>query len=63
MNSSLDDRVKNLTGGDFTYLPQEFSGDLLTLVKQKVLHPYEYMGSFEKFLENNYLIGMNVLVP
>ena len=33
MNSSLDDRVKNLTGDLFTYLPQEFSGDLLKLVK------------------------------
>ena len=30
----------------------EFSGEFLKLVKQKEVHPYEYMNSFEKFSEN-----------
>ena len=33
MNSSLDVLVKNLSEMDFKYLSQEFSGDLLKLVK------------------------------
>ena len=49
MNSSLNKLVKNLTDTDFKYLSQEFSGDLLKLVKQKGLYPYEYMDRFEKF--------------
>ena len=35
MNSSLVALVKNLSDKDFKYLSQEFSGDLLGLVKQK----------------------------
>ena len=35
MNSSLDALVKNLSDNDFKYSSQEFSGDLLELVKQK----------------------------
>ena len=35
MNSSLDALVKNLSDNDFQYSSQEFSGDLLELVKQK----------------------------
>ena len=52
MNSSLDSLVKNLSDNDFKYLPKEFSGDLLKLVKQKEVYPYGYMDSFEKFSEN-----------
>ena len=33
----------------FKYLSQEFSGDLLELVKQKGVYPYEHMDSFKKF--------------
>ena len=62
MNSSLDALVKNLTDNDFKYLSQEFSGDLLELVKQKGVYPYECMDSFEKFSEDNYLIRINFLV-
>ena len=51
MNSNLDALVKNLTNNDFKYLSQEFSGDLLELVKQKGVYPYEYMDSFEKFFD------------
>ena len=43
--------VKNLSDNDFKYLSQEFSGDLLELVKQKVVYPYEYMNSLEMFFD------------
>ena len=52
MKPSLDALVKNLSDNDFKYLSQEFSGDLLALVKQKGVYPYEYMDSFKKFLED-----------
>ena len=51
MNSSLNALVNNLSSCDFKYLSQEFSGDLLELVKQKGVYPYEYMDSFKKFFE------------
>ena len=37
---------------DFKYLPEEFSGELLKLVKQKGVYPYEYTDSFRKFSED-----------
>ena len=37
---------------DFDYLPQEFSNDLLELIKQKGVCPYEYMDSFKTFSED-----------
>ena len=49
MNSSLDSLVKNLLDNNFNYLSQEFSGDLLKLVKQKGVYSYEYIDSFNKF--------------
>ena len=49
MSSSLDALVKNLSDNHLKYLLQEFSADLLELVKQKVVYPYEYMDSFKKF--------------
>ena len=52
MNCSLDALVKNLSDNDFKYLSQEFSGDLLELVKQKGVYSCEYMGSFKKFFED-----------
>ena len=52
MNSSLDAFIKNLSDNDFKYLSEEFSGDLLKLVKQKRVYPYEYMDSFKKFSED-----------
>ena len=51
MNSSLDSLVKNLSNSDFNYLPEKFNGDLLELVKEKGVYPYEYMNSFKKFSE------------
>ena len=35
MNSSLDSLVRNLSDNDFEYLSEEFSGELLELVKEK----------------------------
>ena len=52
MNSSLNKFVKNLTDNDFKYSSQEFSGDLLEIVKQKGVYPFDYMDSFEKFSKN-----------
>ena len=52
MNSSLDALVKILSDNDFKYLSQEFRGDLLELVKQKGVYPYEYMNSFKKLSED-----------
>ena len=51
MNPSLDALVGNLTNNDFKYLSEEFSGNLLKLVKQKGVYPYKYMDSFEKISE------------
>ena len=48
MNSSLDSLVKNLSDNDFKFLSQEVTVDLLKLVKQKGVYPYEYMDSFKK---------------
>ena len=49
INSSLDSLVKNLVDKDFKYLSEEYSGDLLKLVKGKGVYPYEYMDSFRNF--------------
>ena len=55
MNSSLDILVKNLSGNDFKYLSQEFSGEQLQLVKQKAVYPYEYMDSCKKLSDEKLL--------
>ena len=52
MNSSLASLVKDLSGNDFKYLSEEFSGEFLKLVKQKGVYLYEYMESFKRFFEN-----------
>ena len=52
INLSLDSLVKNLSDNDFKYLSEEFSGEVLELVKEKGVYPYEYMDSFKKFSEN-----------
>ena len=38
-----------LLDNDFKHLSQEFRRELLELVKQKRVSPYEYMDSFKKF--------------
>ena len=52
MNSSLNSLVKNLSDNDFKYLSEEFSDDLLKIVKQKGAYTYECMDSFRKFSEH-----------
>ena len=52
MNSGLDALVKNLSDNKFKNFFQEFSGDLLGLVKQKGVYPFEYRECFNKFLED-----------
>ena len=42
MNSILESLIKNLSDNNYKYLSQEFSSDLLELVKQGV-YPYDYM--------------------
>ena len=56
INSSLDTLVKNLSDIDFKYFSREFSGDLLELVKQEGVYPYEYMAVLKSFLKIHYLI-------
>ena len=55
MNSSLDSLVKKLSDNDFGWLSEEFSGELLELVKEKGMYPYEHMESFKKFFEDKLL--------
>ena len=52
MKSSLYSLVKNLSRSILKYLPEEFSGEFLKLVKQKGVYPYKYMNNFKKFFEN-----------
>ena len=56
MNSSLEKLVKNLADDDFKYLTQEFGSKNLELLKPKDAYTYEYMDSFKRFSEKNYLI-------
>ena len=44
--------VKNLSDNDFNYLSEEFSDDLIELVKQKGVYLYEYIDSFKTFSED-----------
>ena len=50
MNSILDALVKDLKWNDmdFKYLLQKFSGELLELLKSKVVYLWEYMNNFKK---------------
>ena len=52
MKSSLDSLVKNLMDKNFKYLSEEYSSELLELVKEKGVYPYEYMDSFKRFNED-----------
>ena len=52
IKSRLDSLVKNLGDRDFKYLSEEYSGELLELVKEKGVYPYEYMDSFKRFNED-----------
>ena len=63
INSSLDGLVKNLTGNECKYLSQVFSGNLLKLVKQKGMYPYEYIDSFKKFCNKDLFFLVLYLKP
>ena len=52
MKSSLDLLVRNLMSEDFKCLSEEFSGEYFSLVKEKGVYRYEYMGSFKRFPED-----------
>ena len=52
MKSSLDSLVKTLVDRDFKYLSKEYSGELLELVKEKGVYPYESINSFKIFDED-----------
>ena len=43
LSSSSDNLIKNLVKNDFKYLIQKFYNDVLDLIKQKGVNPYEYM--------------------
>ena len=55
MNSCLEKLVKNLKDNDFKYLVKEFGSEKLELFIRKGAYPYEYMDSFERFSEKNFL--------
>ena len=44
-----------MSDNDFKYLSQELSSDLLELVRQKRVYPYEYMDSFKKLFDEKLL--------
>ena len=41
-----------MTDSDFKYLTQEFGPKNLELLKQKDAYPYDYIDSFERFIED-----------
>ena len=56
MNSSLEKLVKNFSDNNFKYLTPEFGSKNLELLKEKYAYPYEYVNSFKRFREKNYVI-------
>ena len=52
LRSSLDSLVKNLVDKNFKYLSEEYSSELLRLVKEKGMYPYEYMDSSKRLDED-----------
>ena len=51
MSSSLDKLVSNLPKEDLKYTSEEFTGKKLSLMSQKGVYPYDFMDSFEKFVQ------------
>ena len=62
LSSSLDSLVENLGKYDFKYLSLEFDNNVLDLVKQKRIYPYEYMSDFQKYKEQ-LLAKKSLIVP
>ena len=51
INSSPDKLVRSCSDEDFKYLVEDFGSENLELLKQQGAYPYEYMNSFERFIE------------
>ena len=51
MNDSLEKLAKNITISDMKYTSQEFQD--VELMKRKGVYLYDYMGSFDKFNDEN----------
>ena len=49
LSSSKDSLVKNLNKDGFKHLSKKFYNNVLDLVKEKGLYPYDHMSDFEKF--------------
>ena len=49
MSSSLDKLVSNLPKEDLKYTSEEFTGKELSLMSQKGVYSYDYMGCFKNF--------------
>ena len=47
--AGLDVLIKDLVHDGFKYLSQKFNGELLGLIKHKVIYPYKQMINFERF--------------
>ena len=62
MNSSLDSLVKNLMSEEFKYLPEEFSGGQLGLVKEKECTLMNIWTVLKDLVKINYLRRVNFLV-
>ena len=62
MSMSLDKLVSNLPKEDLKYTSEEFTGDKLSLMSQKGMHPYDYMDCFEKFNLMDCQLRMSSLV-
>ena len=52
MSFSLDVLVKNLSKNDLKYLSQQFTCELLELVKQKWMYPYKHVNKFKRFSDD-----------
>ena len=49
MASSLERLAANLPSDAFKYIIQGLQDEILALMKQKGVYPYDYMDTFEKF--------------
>ena len=56
MNASLEKLVKNLSDNGFKYLTQKFCSKYLEFLKQKDIHPYEYVHVLKDFVQKHCLI-------
>ena len=62
INPNLDSLVNNLSDNDFKHLLQDFSGNLLELVKEIGVTHRNVWAVLKSFLGINYLMGVNFLL-